>query len=81
MMERTNQQTNKQTNDCRSEQSNDLLRMNVCMKECVDDCVNESKHACRGLDPEEPVQSTARLCCFRDLEVTVCPVATTTLLA
>ena len=25
----------------------------------------------RGLDPEEPVQSTARLCCFKDLEVTV----------
>jgi len=76
-----NESTNTQKNDCRSEQSNDLLRMNVCMKECVDDCVNESKHACRGLDPEEPVQSTARLCCFRDLEVTVCPVATTTLLA
>lgn len=26
---------------------------------------------CRGLDPEEPIQSSARLCCFRDLEVTV----------
>ncbi|KAL0027242.1 hypothetical protein WJX77_006308 [Trebouxia sp. C0004] len=24
----------------------------------------------RGLDPEEPVQSAARLCCFKDLEVT-----------
>lgn len=42
--------------------------------------MNEKLQVCRGLDPEEPVQSAARLCCFRDLEVTVCPVTTTTLL-
>lgn len=29
--------------------------------------------ALRNLDPEEPVQSTARLCCFKNLEVTVSP--------
>ena len=29
--------------------------------------------AFRNLDPEEPVQSTARLCCFKNLEVTVSP--------
>lgn len=27
--------------------------------------------AYRNLDPEEPVQSAARLCCFNNLEVTV----------